>query len=77
MFSKPLVSKYVCLPLVAAAFSVLLARPAAAQSAPDPRFVPREKSSPAARPLPPELRERHAASRCAMRRSGRLRSGIR
>jgi len=36
MFSKPLVSKYVCLPLVAAAFSVLLARPAAAQSAPDP-----------------------------------------
>ena len=36
MFSKPLLSNYVCLPLVAAAFSVLLARPAAAQSAPDP-----------------------------------------
>ena len=35
MFSKPLVSKYVCLPLVTAAFSVL-AQPAAAQSAPDP-----------------------------------------
>ena len=36
MFLKPLVSKYVCLLLVAAAFSVLLARPAAAQSAPGP-----------------------------------------
>ena len=36
MFSKPLVSNYVCLPLVAVTFSVLLARPAAAQSAPDP-----------------------------------------
>ena len=36
MFSKPLVSKYVCLPLVTAMFSVLLAAPAAAQSAPDP-----------------------------------------
>lgn len=36
MFSKPLVSNYVCLPLVAATFSVLLARPVAAQSAPDP-----------------------------------------
>jgi hypothetical protein len=36
MFSKRLVSNYVCLPLAAATFSVLLARPAAAQSAPDP-----------------------------------------
>jgi len=36
MFSKCQVSNYVCLPLVAAMFSVLLARPAAAQSAPDP-----------------------------------------
>jgi len=36
MFSKRLVSNYVCLPLVAATFSLLLARPAAAQSAPDP-----------------------------------------
>jgi hypothetical protein len=36
MFSKRLVLNYVCLPLAAATFSVLLARPAAAQSAPDP-----------------------------------------
>ena len=36
MLSKSLVSKFVCLPLVAAVFSVLPARPASAQSAPDP-----------------------------------------
>lgn len=36
MSSKPFVSNYVCLPLLAAAVSVLLTRPAAAQSAPDP-----------------------------------------
>ena len=36
MFSKPLASKYVCVPLVVGALSVLPTRPAAAQSAPDP-----------------------------------------
>lgn len=36
MLSKSMVSNFVCLPLAAAAFSLLLARPAAAQSAPDP-----------------------------------------
>jgi hypothetical protein len=36
MVSKSLLSKYVCLLLAAAAFPLLLARPAAAQTAPDP-----------------------------------------
>jgi hypothetical protein len=36
MVSKPLFSKYVCLPLAAAAMAIVAARPAAAQNAPDP-----------------------------------------
>jgi hypothetical protein len=36
MLSKSLVSKFVCLPLLTAACSFLIARPAAAQGAPDP-----------------------------------------
>src|SRR5262245_12667346 len=36
MVSKSLVSKFVCLPLAAAAVFLLLARPASAQNAPDP-----------------------------------------
>ena len=36
MFLKPVMSKYVCLPLVTAAISLVIVRPAAAQSAPDP-----------------------------------------
>ena len=36
MLSKSVVSKYVCLPLVTAAFSFLLPRPAVAQTPPDP-----------------------------------------